>query len=70
MQNESGSTILTKSEPFAGSHAKGEHPEDALPPDSQVPSVPSPGTNVIELTASIQQLQAENRMLYDRLLRK
>ena len=69
-RNESGSTILTKSEPFADSHAKGEHAEDALPPDSQVPSVPSPGTNVIELTSAIQQLQAENRMLYDRLLRK
>jgi len=69
-RNESGSTILTKSEPFADSHAKGEHAEDALPPDSQVPSVPSPGTNVFELTAAIQELQAENRTLYDRLLRK
>jgi molecular chaperone GrpE len=45
-------------------------PEDALAPDPQVPSVSSPGANVSELTATIQQLQAENRMLYDRLLRK
>ena len=69
-QNESGSAILTKSEPFAGSPAKEVGPEDALAPDPQVPSVSSPGANVSELTATIQQLQAENRMLYDRLLRK
>jgi molecular chaperone GrpE len=61
---------LTKSEPFAGSPAKEEGPEDALARDSQVPSVSSPGASVNELIATIQQLQAENRLLYDRLLRK
>jgi molecular chaperone GrpE len=60
---------LTKSEPFSGSPAKEEGLEDALPPDSQVPSVPSPGANASELTATIQQLQAENLRLYDRLVR-
>ncbi len=69
-QNEGGSAILTKSEPFAGSPAKEEDREDALSRDSQVPSVPLPGANASELTATIQQLQAENRMFYDRLLRK
>jgi molecular chaperone GrpE len=61
---------LTKLEPFGGSPAKEEVPKDAPPPDSQVLSVPSPGASVSDITATIQQLQAENRMLYDRLLRK
>jgi molecular chaperone GrpE len=69
-QNEGGSAILTKLEPFGGSPAKEEVPKDAPPPDSQVPSAPSPGASVGDITATIQQLQAENRMLYDRLLRK
>jgi len=69
-QNEGGSAILTKLEPFGDSPAKEEVPKDAPPPDSQVPSVPSPGASVSDITATIQQLQAQNRMLYDRLLRK
>jgi molecular chaperone GrpE len=44
-------------------------PEAAPALDPQAPSVPSPGANVSELTATIQQLQAENLRLYDRLLR-
>jgi len=69
-QNEGGSAILTKLEPFGISPAKAEVPKDAPPPGSQGPSVPSPGASVSDITATIQQLQAENRMLYDRLLRK
>jgi molecular chaperone GrpE len=36
----------------------------------QVPSAPSPGVDVAELTATIQKLRADNQKLYDRLFRK
>ena len=60
---------MTKAEPSAGSPVNEEGPEAAPALDPQAPSVPSPGANVSELTATIQQLQAENLRLYDRLLR-
>ena len=68
-QNEKGSAILTKDEPSAASPVNEERPACAPALDPQAPSVPSPGVNVSELTATIQQLQAENLRLYDRLLR-
>ena len=60
---------MTKAEPSAGSPVNEEGPDAAPALDPQAPSVPSPGANVSELTATIQQLQAENLRLYDRLLR-
>jgi len=69
VQNEKGSANLTKAEPCAGSPAIEEVLEAAPALGPQAPSVPSPGANVSELTAKIQQLRAENLRLYDRLLR-
>jgi len=69
VQNEKGSAILSKAEPSAGSPVNEQGPEAAPALDPQAPSVLSPGANVSELTATIQQLQAENLKLYDRLLR-
>jgi molecular chaperone GrpE len=70
VQNEKGFAIATKPEPLAGSGEGRGTPEPALPRAPQVPSVPSPAANVGELTATIQQLRAENLRLYDRVLRK
>jgi molecular chaperone GrpE len=61
---------MTKAEPFPESPVNEEGQEAVPPLDPQVPSVPSPAANVGELTATIQQLRAENLRLYDRLLRK
>ena len=58
---------MKKAEPSAASPVNEEGPEAAPARDPQAPSVPSPGANVS--TAAIQQLQAENLRLYDRLLR-
>jgi len=58
---------VKKAEPSAASPVNEEGPEAAPGLDPQAPSVPSPGANVS--TATIQQLQAENLRLYDRLLR-
>ena len=70
MQNEKGFAIATKAEPLAGSGQGQGTPDPALPLAPQAPSAPSPAANVAELTATIQQLRAENLTLYDRLLRK
>ena len=61
---------MTKAEPFPESPVNQGGQETVPVLDPQVPSGPSPAANVGELTATIQQLRAENLRLYDRLLRK
>ena len=69
-KNEKRTAIMMKAEPPAGSAVSEGDPEAAPALDPQVSSVSSPAANVGELTATIQQLRAENLRLYDRLLRK
>jgi len=61
---------MTKAEPFPESPVNDVGPNAVPALDPRVPSVPSPAANVGDLTATIQQLRAENLRLYDRLLRK
>jgi len=69
MEDEKELSIRAKDEASAGS-AKDEEGPGAPGVDPQVPSAPSPGADVAELTATIQKLRADNQKLYDRLLRK
>jgi molecular chaperone GrpE len=58
--------IKAKGEASAGS-VKGEEAPGA---PGLARAAPSPAADIAELTATIQQLQADNQKLYDRLLRK
>lgn len=69
MEDEKQLSIRAKGEASAGS-AKDEEGPGAPGAAPQVPSAPSPGADVAELTATIQELRADNQKLYDRLLRK
>lgn len=69
MEDERELSIRAKGEASAGS-AKDEEGPEAPGVTPQVPSAPSPGADVAELRATIQELRADNQKLYDRLLRK
>jgi molecular chaperone GrpE len=69
MEDEKELSIRAKDEASAGS-AKDEEGPGAPGVAPPVPSAPSPGADVAELTATIKELRADNQQLYDRLLRK
>ena len=69
MEDAKELSIRAKGEASSRS-AKDEEGPEAPGVAAQFPSAPSPGTDVAELTATIQKLRADNQKLYDRLLRK